>query len=149
MPGRGARFHLFNGFFNVYSVADPGTNADIIWTPPANLIVQPLCVSWILAAANAGVARPVTVHVESPAGFGNRIFADIYPVAQPINTTQFYNAKSSGKTLNVNYTFDTLDMLDTARLTDADRIVVSFTNKQAADRLSQFRVSVLEWRNTP
>jgi hypothetical protein len=149
MPGKGARFPLSDGFFNVYSVADPATNADIIWTPPANLIVQPLCVAWILFAANLGSARAVTIHVEWPAGFGNRIFADIYPVAQPINTTQFYNAKSSGKTLNVNFSFDTLDMLDTCRLTAADRIVVGFTNKQAADRLSQFRVSVLEWRNTP
>ena len=147
MPGKGARFPLEKGFFNTASVADPGTNADISWTPPANLIVMPLTFSCLLFAANAGVVRPVTVSVNIPTG--TVLWRVQHPVSQPINTTLGYSGSVNGGLLNVasisNYEFP----LPEVYLTSADNFTFAFGQKQATDRITAFRISFLEFRNTP
>lgn len=146
MPGNGARFPLEKGFFNTASVADPGTNADISWTPPANLIVLPLTFSVVLFAANAGVARPIIMNYQIPNG--TTLFDVQYPQSQPINTTARYSGYLYGGHVNLALSSMLLPMPE-VYLTSADRINFTYTQKQATDRLTLFRVSFLEFRNTP
>jgi hypothetical protein len=148
MPGKGARFPIDKGEFVKDVVADPVDNSAITWAPPANMIVRPLTCRFKLTSFNAGVARPVWLEFQVPAGAANRIWADRQPVDQAINTQRDYYAFHTGSKLNLILSDNQLGLAE-VYLTSSDRLVVDYGNKNAGDRLTAFNVCFLQWRDLP
>lgn len=147
MPGRHAGFPLDKGFFNTYAIADPGSNADVAWTPPVNLIVMPLTFFLTLTVADAGSIRGLFLEVDIPNG--TLLWEYRHPRQAPINqVTRCAGHLNASTQVNVTLEVATFP-IPVVYLSSLDRLFFRYTSKEAGDRITNFRVSGLEWRDTP
>lgn len=147
MPGRYAAFPRDKGFFNRYSVADPGDNSDLVFTVPANLVVLPLAFSLVLTVANAGAARPIIFQYLIP--IGTTIWEAQYPVSAVINATTRYSGHLGQPLVSIGNIGSVVLPMPELYLTSLDNIRFTYALKNAADRITAAELAVLEWRDTP
>jgi hypothetical protein len=147
MPGRYAAFPIDKGFFEVFSIADPGSSADLSWVPPANMICLPLCLSAIITLAAGGVASVLSLEVHVP--FSTIIWTNQHSQPMAVAGPTRVSAHLGGAAA-VNLALDEVTLpLPPVYLVNADRLRIVYDNKRAGDRITDFEVGALVWRDTP